>query len=226
MTISNDFYLLVYESTVCGGYTKLYLSSFTTDGELLSPYYGVEIPSAGGWNLQPTYDDTGDIFVSYTGFDNGYEAYLFRCSANGDIIFPSVNMTSGPTDLFYMYRILSDENGVTLVWVTGGNIYARRFDNAGNQLWDDVTLNICTAEGAQDAFYMLLNGNEVSVVWRDGRPGVVGNAAIYAQRFNLDGDVLWTTDGIEVADDAEIIALIAYLQRLGKDIKAEKVEDK
>lgn len=29
-------------------------------------------------------------------------------------------------------------------------------------------------------------------------------------------------DGIEVADDAEIVALIAYLQRLGKDIKAEK----
>ena len=33
-------------------------------------------------------------------------------------------------------------------------------------------------------------------------------------------------DGIEVADDAEIVALIAYLQRLGKDIKAEKVADK
>ncbi len=29
-------------------------------------------------------------------------------------------------------------------------------------------------------------------------------------------------DGIEVAEDAEIIALIAYLQRLGKDIKGEK----
>jgi cytochrome c oxidase cbb3-type subunit I/II len=29
-------------------------------------------------------------------------------------------------------------------------------------------------------------------------------------------------DGIEVADDAEIIALIAYLQRLGTDIKADK----
>ncbi len=29
------------------------------------------------------------------------------------------------------------------------------------------------------------------------------------------------TDGIEVADDAEIIAVIAYLQRLGKDIKVE-----
>jgi cytochrome c oxidase cbb3-type subunit I/II len=30
-------------------------------------------------------------------------------------------------------------------------------------------------------------------------------------------------DGIEVASDAEIVALISYLQRLGKDIKAEKI---
>jgi cytochrome c oxidase cbb3-type subunit I/II len=32
-------------------------------------------------------------------------------------------------------------------------------------------------------------------------------------------------DGIEVIPDAEIIALIAYLQRLGKDIKAEKTAE-
>lgn len=31
------------------------------------------------------------------------------------------------------------------------------------------------------------------------------------------------TDGIETATDAEIVALIAYLQRLGKDIKSDKV---
>ena len=29
-------------------------------------------------------------------------------------------------------------------------------------------------------------------------------------------------DGIEVPEDAEIVALIAYLQRLGQDIKGEK----
>ena len=34
------------------------------------------------------------------------------------------------------------------------------------------------------------------------------------------------TDGIEVAPDAEIIALISYLQRLGKDIKVEKLTEK
>ena len=33
-------------------------------------------------------------------------------------------------------------------------------------------------------------------------------------------------DGIDVASDAEIVALIAYLQRLGKDIKVDKVTQK
>ena len=32
-------------------------------------------------------------------------------------------------------------------------------------------------------------------------------------------------DGIEVAPETEIIALIAYLQRLGKDIKGEKTAE-
>ena len=32
-------------------------------------------------------------------------------------------------------------------------------------------------------------------------------------------------EGIEVAKEAEIIALIAYLQRLGQDIKAQKTAD-
>lgn len=33
-------------------------------------------------------------------------------------------------------------------------------------------------------------------------------------------------DGIEVAPETEIVALIAYLQRLGKDIKGDKVASK
>jgi cytochrome c oxidase cbb3-type subunit I/II len=33
-------------------------------------------------------------------------------------------------------------------------------------------------------------------------------------------------DGIEVSPETEIVALIAYLQRLGKDIKGEKTANK
>ena len=34
------------------------------------------------------------------------------------------------------------------------------------------------------------------------------------------------SDGVDVASDAEIIALISYLQRLGQDIKGERTAEK
>jgi len=35
-----------------------------------------------------------------------------------------------------------------------------------------------------------------------------------------------TMEGLEVTPETEIVALIAYLQRLGKDIKAEKTAER
>jgi len=48
------------------------------------------------------------------------------------------------------------------------------------------------------------------------------------EELNKQSDEIATSlkaDGIDVASDAEIVALIAYLQRLGKDIKAEKTSE-
>jgi cytochrome c oxidase cbb3-type subunit I/II len=50
------------------------------------------------------------------------------------------------------------------------------------------------------------------------------NADLHKQATRITGNL--KAEGIDVADDAEIIALIAYLQRLGKDIKGEKTATK
>jgi cytochrome c oxidase cbb3-type subunit I/II len=47
-----------------------------------------------------------------------------------------------------------------------------------------------------------------------------GNEALSKQAAEIVSSL--KADGIEVGADAEIVALIAYLQRLGKDIKGEK----
>jgi cytochrome c oxidase cbb3-type subunit I/II len=56
-------------------------------------------------------------------------------------------------------------------------------------------------------------------------PGYEDIANEDLQRQATGITALLKADGIETAEDAEIIALIAYLQRLGTDIKAEKVAD-
>jgi cytochrome c oxidase cbb3-type subunit I/II len=50
------------------------------------------------------------------------------------------------------------------------------------------------------------------------------NADLTKQAKRITGNL--KEDGIEIHEDAEIIALIAYLQRLGTDIKAQKTADK
>jgi cytochrome c oxidase cbb3-type subunit I/II len=46
------------------------------------------------------------------------------------------------------------------------------------------------------------------------------NTDLEAQARKITGNL--KSEGIEVVEDAEIVALIAYLQRLGKDIKSSK----
>jgi cytochrome c oxidase cbb3-type subunit I/II len=60
---------------------------------------------------------------------------------------------------------------------------------------------------------------KVGVPYEEGYEEVA-QADLQKQAATITGTL--KADGIEVADDAEIIALIAYLQRLGSDIKGEK----
>lgn len=59
----------------------------------------------------------------------------------------------------------------------------------------------------------------VGVPYEDGYENEA-NADLEKQASQITATL--KADGIEVSEDAEIIALIAYLQRLGKDIKGEK----
>src|SRR4051812_17675562 len=62
-----------------------------------------------------------------------------------------------------------------------------------------------------------------------GVPYALGYEEVANQDLEKQANTITATlkaDGIEVADDAEIIALIAYLQRLGGDISGEKTAEK
>jgi len=63
---------------------------------------------------------------------------------------------------------------------------------------------------------------KIGVPYREGYEETA-NDDLQKQADEIAGNL--KADGIEVMSDAEIIALISYLQRLGKDIKAEKVAE-
>ncbi len=68
-----------------------------------------------------------------------------------------------------------------------------------NSDWSPKTnLPICTAENEQFFPVLTSDGNMgVIVAWRDGRNG---NYDIYAQRVDIDGNMMWTPNGIPICD--------------------------
>jgi hypothetical protein len=209
---SADYYYISTSGSVIGGSNTCRINKIDADGNLLWPFNGSNITgmnSFGSYNISS--DQSGGLYV-YASTGNGSGASL-RCMRvlgidNLSTAWPAwVNVTSGTQGLNYQFSGIGDSQGITFVWEgsstdgTGGNLYSRRLlASTGLLDWNEATKTICGANGGQGKFYWKKSGNNYHIVWADGRPGVVGNSAIYAQKFTANGIILWQENGVEVAN--------------------------
>ena len=76
------------------------------------------------------------------------------------------------------------------------DVYAQRVDSSGTTRWQEDGIAICKVGRNQRRLRLIRHEQHAIVVWNDRRVG--SNWDIYAQAVNLDGDVLWQTDGIPI----------------------------
>lgn len=122
---------------------------------------------------------------------------------------PSVNTpVCTATDKQIDLRMMDDGyKGVYIAWKdyrAGGvpDIYIQRMDSSGYALWTTNGVPLCTdpADQSTPAICTDMKGGAI-VAWSDWRSGVERD--LYAQRVNSNGSVLWTTDGVGVANKPE-----------------------
>ena len=99
------------------------------------------------------------------------------------------------------HQICSDgAGGAIITWedhrsAIFSDIYAQRIDSTGAVLWTGNGTAICTAFNDQWRPQICSDGSGGAIItWEDLRY----NVAIYAQRINSTGAVLWTSDGIAI----------------------------
>lgn len=187
------------------GYDRIRMTRISEDGNLLMPYNGVEIGPLDIGNVSMTGDGGTGAYVYYSE-GNGAGAGL-RCmhvDQQAGLLWPEWVSVAGPNGLSYQFSAIGDEAGVVLVWqgtgLTTQDIFARRLNSDGSYAWNGNALNICTAPGNQINFTWIKSGNDYYISWSDGRPGLVGYYGIYAQKFNISGNILWQQDGVQVAN--------------------------
>lgn len=214
--LSVDSYRIIHDNTgYCisiqvvyyGGSNGNRITRFASDGVLTGTYGGEPEGTQynfGNSGLLRSYNSFDDSYLYYSGGNGaGAGLYCLKTDLAGDTIWGPVNVLEGTNGLSYQFSAISDENGITFAWQGNGinveNLYARRLNANGSLGWNGSTLNICVADGTQTNFFLRNSGDNYYMVWADGRPGTnPGNFDIYAQKFDVNGNLYWTADGVEV----------------------------
>jgi len=108
-------------------------------------------------------------------------------------------------DQLYVDIVSDGVGGVIMAWEdrqfsSNHNIYAQRVDGAGNALWATNGIPICTATRHQESPKIVPDGSGGAIIaWTDHRFGSSQWIAVYAQRVDAAGAVLWAADGVYAA---------------------------
>ena len=93
-------------------------------------------------------------------------------------------------------------DGAIIVWEDVGagapRLVAQRLDAGGRRLWDSSGVTLCAAAGVKALGDIVSDGNGGAIVcWWDRRNG--NDYDLFAQRLSATGAILWTSNGIAVA---------------------------
>jgi hypothetical protein len=189
-----------------GGGLGIYAQRMDANGNALWAAIGVLVCDAAGdqWYPRLASDGVGGAFVIWEDGRNGNkDIYAQRVNASGDTLWVTdgIEVCTQTADQESHQLIADGAGGAIITWhdlraPVDWNIYAQKIDANGDTLWTKDGVAICTAADYQQFPQLVSDGaGGAIIVWHDRRGGVQD---IYAQRVDLDGNLLWGTDGVAI----------------------------
>jgi hypothetical protein len=191
----------------------IYAQRVDNDGNLLWTPGGVAVCTDTSYQVAPAiaHDGGGGAIIVWS--DNrtaDTDVYAQRLDADGNALWAAdgvpVCVYSGSQSA---PRLIVDDTGRTIVvWDDGRTSYnnynphAQRLDTDGSRMWATNGVALCTASRNQRSIWLVTDGADgVIAVWRDQRDYTVDlrRYDVYAQRVDVNGNVVWPADGVAVA---------------------------
>jgi len=206
--------IITWQDYRSGNY-DIYCQRIDADGNIKWTTNGKTICSAIGAQEFPSLypDGTGGAIITWQDYRSGtnYDIYAQRIDADGNIKWiTNGNTICSAAGFQGNQEICHDGSGGAIIaWEDNRNgnydIYAQCIDADGNVRWIANGNTICSNDTkTQEHLEICSDGSGGAViVWDDYRSG--STADIYVQRIDLNGNVLWATNGniISGATDAQ-----------------------
>lgn len=182
-------------------------------------------------------DGSGGVIVAF-GDSDGNTAVL-KIDAEGNLPWGKDGVSVGLPDR-YFGGIASDNLGgviVARVVVDEGRIIrAQRVDSDGKILWQPGGVRVCVCTGRPLLPQVTSDGSGGAIIAYNYRREEGGKWAIYAQRIDADGNVMWGPDGVPICMEVKIPgevgmvedgaggAIIFYRGRLELVLLAQRID--
>jgi hypothetical protein len=190
--------VVVWQDNRSGDY-DIYAQSLDYDGNRLwngGSDFLISASSTNEVSPQVMIDSSDSIYFTWTN-ENVFtkEIYIQKYDFYGNNIWPSPKLLAGTVfDAYEPKLVLDSSDNIYLVYteyaIGTKNVYIAKFDSDANKIWENQA-NL--EELSEDQFSPSIGiGNaEVYVAWTDKRNV---NYDIYAQKFDLNGNVQWAGD--------------------------------
>jgi hypothetical protein len=191
------------------GSDDIYAQRLSASGVMHWPSTGVVVcdKSFGQNDPRSVSDGANGVIITWRDSRNGdTDIYAQRLDAYGSSLWTNGGepVCEDPNYQYYQEITTDGEHGAIICWqdhrVVDSDIYAQRVTAAGNMLWTDGGVAVCSAGEAQQYPEIASDGAGGAVVtWRDER--LLGTD-VYAQRVSGSGSALWGADGVAVSTAA------------------------
>ncbi len=154
------------------------------------------------WNVRIVSDGGNGAIIAWQDRRNGLndKIYLQKLSSSGNPVWSPGGIELATTGGFQYYpQLIADgDGGAFIVWQDNRygvdyDIFVQHVSSNGTTLWFPNGALVSNAAGHQYNPQIVADGSGgVVVTWQDRRSGQFD---IYAQRFNVDGQPQWATNG-------------------------------
>jgi hypothetical protein len=197
--------IIVWSDFRSSTYADLYAQRINASGAVLWTNNGVAICTASNIQVavEITSDGEGGAIITWHDSRSGvYDIYAQRVNASGLVQWTiDGNAICSATDKQENPTITTDgEGGAIITWqdYRSGHydIYAQRINASGTVQWTTDGVTICP-EAYNQVYPTIISSStgDAIITWFDGRSG---DLDIYAQRINVSGMALWSTNGVAV----------------------------
>ncbi len=190
------------------GTLDIYAQRIDAAGTALWSANGVPICTAPGEQAYVSIvaDDQGGAALLWEDRrDPNWQIYAQRIDSAGAAqwVLNGIPVNASSNSQNYFRAGFDGSGGVIVAWSESGgtegmDIYTQRIDGFGNPVWSAAGVPLCVAYENQFVSGLTSDGaGGAIVVWNDNRTTFWGN--VYAQRVSVDGQPMWTTNGLPIA---------------------------